>query len=127
HIPKRGDTAEIRALRADTGRPGIDVRLTMVPYKSIASLTKVMDRGKFDALYVDSSLKRATTSILQVSRARKVVSIGAGRSVTRSGASMGVVRGGDGQIKKLYVSERALRVECCRVPAQLRKLASVVD
>ncbi|MEM7679005.1 MAG: PEGA domain-containing protein [Myxococcota bacterium] len=127
HAPGRSETLEIRALKADVGRPGIDVRLTMVPYKSIASLTKVMDRGKFDALYVDGTLKRATTSILQVSRARKVVSIGSGRAMTRSGASMGLVRGDGEQIKRLYVSERALRVECCRIPSKLRKLASVVD
>ncbi len=127
HAPGRANSASIRALQADARRPGIALRLKLTPFRSVSDLTKAMDRGKFDALFIDPSVMRATTSILQVSRARKVISLATGRDLVRSGASVGLVRGEGGVIERLYLNRRALRVECCRPPAALRRMVTAVD
>ena len=128
HVPGRTATPAIRAFQQEIKtKDPIAVRLTLVPYRSVADLTRVMDRGKFDALFIDQGLRRATTSILQVSRAKKVISVGTGAAMARSGASIGIIRGDDGDIQKMYLNARALRVECCRAPAGLLKLAQTVE
>ena len=127
HAPGRANGASIRALKSDARKPGIALRLKMTPFRSVADLTRAMDRGKFDALFIDPSVVRATTSILQVSRARKVISLAPGRDLVRSGASVGLVRDRQGAIDAVYVNRRALRVECCRLPSGLLRWVSIVD
>ena len=122
-------SSHVNALRKDAelGRDQLRLQVSGQVFKSVQDLMKITARAKYDVIFIDSSLKQALTSILQVTRARKIVSLVNGRNATRAGASLGLVRDSGGAVSKVFLSRRALRVECCRAPTSLEKLSETID
>ena len=90
-----GDAGETNAMRraftrAEAGRRlGVRISTVAIPFESTAALLEAFDREGVTAVYVPESLAGASTSIQQVTRARKVPSLAAGRSLVERGVSLG--------------------------------------
>jgi len=80
-----------------------------VRFESIAVLLERLDAEGVTAVYVPESLATALSSILQVTRARGLVSLSGGQRLAAQGVSMGVFLSENGP--RLILNRRSLQIE----------------
>ena len=126
----RGDEkepAEIAEAFNEAGKDGVrdlSVKATAVPFESVAKLLKRIDTEGINAIYIHPSIATGLSSVQQVTRGKKVPSIGGTKKQVEQGASLGVYPLGDAL--KIVINLRASRVEGLRFGAGLLNIATVI-
>lgn len=106
------------------GVHGIPVTSSALPFESVTALMKDVDKEGINVLYIHSSVAKASTSILQVSRGKKIPSFGSTRKLVENGASLGLYLL-DGA-PKLMVNLRASRIEGLALAAEFLGISTVL-
>lgn len=124
------DSSESRAMRLAFEQLGADgirnlpVNTIAIRFESVSVLLESIDTEAITAIYVPESLAPALSSILQVTRARGLPSLGSGRALVEQGVSMGAFVSETGA--KLIVNRRSMQVENIDLPAQVLAIAEVI-
>jgi hypothetical protein len=124
------DSSESRAMQLAFEQLGADgirnlpVNTIAIRFESVSALLESVDTEAIGAVYVPESLAPALSSILQVTRARGLTSIGSGRALVEQGVSMGVFVSETGA--KLIVNRRSMQIENIDLPAQVLAISEVI-
>ena len=124
----REEVQEIVAAFRENGQKGVQglsVDASAVAFESVAHLLQQSREEGFNAIFLHASAERALTSIQQVSRARKIPTLAATRSLVERGASLAVFRV-DGSLK-LVVNLRAAKLEGLRLHSSLLSISELIE
>jgi hypothetical protein len=106
------------------GVAGLPVRAASTGFDSVQELLKRVDDAGYSAIYVHESAMAALSSIQQVTRGRKLMSIGATRRLVEQGLSLGVFMQGD--VPRLVINERSARVEGLDLKPAVRLISHII-
>lgn len=106
------------------GVKGLEVKVSAIQFKSVATLLKQIDANRYNVIYIHPSIGLSPAPILQVTRARKIPSLGCSKKMIEQGASLGVYL--RNRKPKLVVNLRALQVEGLALRAEILRIATVI-
>lgn len=125
---ERRATAQARAFEneAEDSLLGLPVEAEAVAFATTRELLKRVRRGGIGAIFLDESATAATQSVLQVTRAARIPSLGCTREMAERGTALGVTADADGE-PRLLVNLRAAEIEALRLEPRLLQLAEIVE
>ena len=103
---------------------GLSVSAQAVPFISVQKLLEIVDKHSFNTLYVHPSTIAALSSIQQVARGKKIVSIGGSKALVEQGVSLGVYMKKD--VPRLVVNERSAKVEGLDLKPAIRLISTII-
>ena len=121
------EAAAVAAAFQRAGKGGgapLPVTATTIPFTSVSALLKKVEGENINALYVHPSLSAALSSVQQVSRGRKILSLGGSKELVERGLSVGVYMGKSAP--RLIVNMKAGTVEGLDLKPAIRLVAKVV-
>ena len=104
---------------------GVTVTAQAVAFESTLKLLQLVDGAGINAMYAQPSIVEALSGFLQVSRGRKIASLGGSKELVNQGIALGVYRKGD--TPWLLINERASRVEGLDLDPEIKLIATVVE
>jgi hypothetical protein len=103
---------------------GLAVTASAAEFKDVKDLLQKADAGEFNMLFVDPSAKGALSSLQQVTRGRKLLSLGGNHDLVKQGLSMGVyLKKG---VPRLIINQRAAKVEGLDLAPAIRLIATTI-
>jgi hypothetical protein len=100
------------------------VKASAAEFKDVKNLLQKADAGEFNILFVDPSAKGALSSLQQVTRGRKLLSLGGNHDLVKQGLSMGVyLKKG---VPRLIINQRAAKVEGLDLAPAIRLIATTI-
>lgn len=103
---------------------GLSVKATGQPFTDVQDLLKRVDAQKYNVLYVHPSALKAISSIQQVARGKKVLSMGANKGLVEKGLSLGVYL--HKSKPRLVVNQRAAKVEGLDLEPAIKLISTVI-
>jgi hypothetical protein len=100
------------------------IRAEAVQFVSVEKLLAEIDNGQYSGLYIHRSAGRSITSILQVTRSRRLPSLAESIEMVRQGASLGVCS--QNGRPKVAVNLRASNAEGMDLSSRLLKISDVI-
>jgi hypothetical protein len=103
---------------------GLSVKATAVAFTSVQEILQGVDAQGFNVIYAHPSVSQALSSIQQVSRGKKILSLGANKKLVEQGLSLGVY------LKKgkprLVVNQKAAQVEGLDLAPAIKLISTVI-
>lgn len=107
------------------GVKGLPVTAQVVAFKSVEELLKQVEAHGFNALYIHPSLISALSSVQQVTRSRKILSLSGTRKLVEQGLALGVYL--DRGVPRLVMNARAGIVEGLALDPAVVLVATVIE
>ncbi len=107
------------------GVKGLPVTAQAVVFKSIEELLKQVEIHGFNVFYIHSSLASALSSVQQVTRSEKILSLGGTKKLVERGVALGVYL--DRGVPRLVVNARAGIVEGLALDPAIILVATVIE
>ena len=103
---------------------GLTVAASAGEFKDVKDLLQKADAGEFNVLFVDPSAKGALSSLQQVTRGKKLLSLGGNEDLVRQGLSMGAyLKKG---VPRLIINQRAAKVEGLDLAPAIKLIATTI-
>lgn len=107
------------------GIKGLPVTTQVVAFKSVEELLKQIETHGFNTLYIHPSLTFALSSVQQVTRSRKILSLSGTRKLVEQGLALGVYL--DRGVPRLVMNARAGLVEGLVLDPAIILVATVIE
>ena len=112
------------AAAGSDGVKGLSVKATPVEFSSVKNMLEQLESLGLNILFVDPSASSAISSIQQVTRGKKVLSLGGNRKLVEQGFSLGAfMKNG---APRLVVNEKAAKVEGLDLEPAIRLISTFV-
>ena len=118
--------AQVQALTAagSGGIKGLSVKATAIEFSSVKEMLDQLEGQGLNILFVHPSASSAVSSIQQVTRGKKILSLGGNRKLVEQGFSLGAfMRKG---APRLVVNEKAAKVEGLDLEPAIRLISTFV-
>ena len=118
--------AQAKALTAagSKGVKGLSVKATAVEFTSVKKMLDLLESQGLNILFVHPSAASAISSIQQVTRGKKILSLAGNRQLVEQGFSLGAfMRKG---VPRLVVNEKAAKVEGLDLEPAIRLISTFV-
>ncbi len=103
---------------------GLAVTAFVAEFKNVKDLLQKADAGEFNVLFVDPSAKGALSSLQQVTRGKKLLSLGGNADLVKQGLSMGThLKKG---VPRLIINQRAAKVEGLDLAPAIKLIATTI-
>ncbi len=103
---------------------GLAVNVRALPFSNVEDLLKQVDSGGLNVLYVHASTTTALSSIQQVTRGRKLLSVGGSKQLVEQGVSLGVYM--KKNVPRLAVNQRSAKVEGLDLKPAIKLISTVI-
>jgi hypothetical protein len=103
---------------------GLAVNASAVPFSNVEDLLKQVDSNGHNVLYVHASTTTALSSIQQVTRGKKLLSVGGSKQLVEQGVSLGVYM--KKSVPRLVVNQRSAKVEGLDLKPAIKLISTVV-
>ncbi len=130
----RKDDAASRASATDTQAAianaakkkvkGLGISSQLVPIQDLAGLTQAIDSGGLNILYLEPGLGRLLAQAVELAGKRKILTLGATRSMVEQGVAFAVIA--VGKKPKILVNMPSIEAQGARLDPRLLRLVEVV-
>ena len=89
------EASQIGAAFAEAGKDGaakFAISAEPIQFESMIQLIKLLDTARFNGIYIHTSMLSGLSTVLQVTRGKKIASLGGSRAFVERGVSLGVYR-----------------------------------
>lgn len=117
--------AEAFKMAGKDGIKGLPVTAQALAFTSIEALLKQIDAYALNVLYIHTSLTAALSSVEQVTRSRRIISLGATRRMVEHGLALGVYPSHG--VPRLALNARAGMVEGLDLDPAIILVATVIE
>lgn len=119
------ELAEVFQRTGKDGVKGLPVTAQTLAFTSIEALLKQIDTYTLNVLYIHTSLTAALSSVEQVTRSRRIISLGATRRMVEHGLALGVYPSHG--VPRLALNARAGMVEGLDLDPAIILVATVIE
>ena len=103
---------------------GLPVVAMALEFKDVKTLLDKANAGEFDMLYIDVSARGALSSLQQVTRGKKLLSLGGNGELVKQGLAMGVYL--DKGSPRLIINRRAAKIEGLDLVPAIELIATTI-
>ncbi len=103
---------------------GLPVAAMALEFKDVKSLLDKANAGEFNMLYIDVSARGALSSLQQVTRGKKLLSLGGNGELVKQGLAMGVYL--DKGSPRLIINRRAAKIEGLDLVPAIELIATTI-
>ena len=103
---------------------GLPVAAMALEFKDVKTLLDKANAGEFNMLYIDVSARGALSSLQQVTRGKKLLSLGGNGELVKQGLAMGVYL--DKGSPRLIINRRAAKIEGLDLVSAIELIATTI-